>query len=224
MKKIFILTLSLLILTSCSKSSTQIKVNESTKNTTYSYENILEKINTDYKQDTNLNTCLTRNINSCFNSAVNEKAQDKSDYKICEDLSDNAVIETCKEAVILNKAKKEENEKLCDVLEKNKDMCYYQVLSFLATEKLDTKYCDLLIESNTWSWTAVTNDKNMCINSVLMQTAIKKKNISYCKMLKEKSMQETCKNNVNPSNIMPSLPSMPPIPPINPTNTLIPIK
>lgn len=149
MKKIIFLILIVLILTSCNKSSNPIKVNESTKNTTYSYENILKKINIDYKQDKNLNTCLTRSLNSCFNSAVNEKAQDKSDYKICEDLSDSAVVETCKEAVILNKAKKEGNEKLCDVLEKNKDMCYYQVLSFLATEKLDTKYCDLLIESNS---------------------------------------------------------------------------
>lgn len=46
----------------------------------------------------------------------------------------------------------------------------------------------------------------MCINSVLMQTAIKNKDESYCKRLTEKSMQDACKNTVNPSNMILPLP------------------
>lgn len=205
MKKILFLTIFILIFSWCSKSNDN------------SYESFLNKISTEYKKDKNFDSCMSKSINTCYESLITNKAKKVSDYKICEDLSNIELVNECKKLIIIDKAKTENNPKLCDLLTTNIDFCYKQVINFLATTKLDSKYCDMYKSRITNSWTWITNislqDLKICNDNIVMQNAINNKDISYCNKLEEKYMQELCKTNVYPANEI--LPPQPPVPPVN---------
>ncbi|MFZ5341771.1 MAG: hypothetical protein ACOZBL_04465 [Patescibacteria group bacterium] len=123
-------------------SSSQINVSE-TRN---DYDGILAKIKPEYKNDQQFNSCMVNNVKNCVNDVVNTMASEKNDAKICEEMSEQFAINSCKDSIYVTQALKNKDASLCQNVILNKANCLIQVAKSTVLEKSDIKYCDLVTQ------------------------------------------------------------------------------
>jgi len=209
-KKIGLIIASLLLLASCSNTENNIKIkNNSSKiekqEIVKKEENIENKnIENDFQEkkvsvwdiknnlskleDTALDNNDLRMLNDqvvfLYNDKIKKEAIEKKDLKICDKLDKN-FINSCKVEVI----KSMWDTTKCDSLKEENTIksCKNEINRNLANKKLDTKYCDELIDDSEEKI-----EIKSCKNRVLNEQAIKNLDLNACKKISEKNEVEMC--------------------------------
>lgn len=209
MKKIIIISLSLLILTSCGgekqENIKEAKTNNSTWINKVQEKNIdnnideeeiktFSKVENSFKKLKNIEISeedlqlLDETVNSIYNSNIINKATESNDTNLCSKLEEN-YKNNCVNNVILSS----KDEKQCEILSKTGAInnCKNGIRQDIAYEKLDEKLCDEMIDES--------NDKseiNSCKNRILEEKAIKNLDIRLCDKINDESIKDICKDMV----------------------------
>ena len=208
-KKIGLIIASLLLLASCSNTENNletkndslktekqeiVKKQENIKNdfqekkvSIWDIKNNLSKLENTALDDDNLRM-LNDQIVFLYNDKIKKEAIEKKDLKTCDKLDKNS-INSCKVEVI----KSMWDTTKCDSLKEENAIksCKNEVNRDLANKKLDTKYCDKLIDDSEEKI-----EIKSCKNRILSEQAIKNLDLGACKKITEKNEVEMCEENV----------------------------
>ena len=207
MKKIIIIALSLFVLASCNtenkietkNNSIKAEKQENIENkniennfqekkvSIWDIKNNLSKLENTSLDDDNLRM-LNDQVVYLYNDKIKKEAIEKKDLKTCDKLDKNS-INSCKVEVI----KSMWDTTKCDSLKEENAIksCKNEVNRDLANKKLDTKYCDKLIDDSEEKI-----EIKSCKNRILSEQAIKNLDLGACKKITEKNEVEMCEENV----------------------------
>jgi hypothetical protein len=177
--KIILSIFLLFLLASCGGTPESIKVPEkSNVETTQKtpiepavpYTQTVTNLKAEYKDSPEFTSCMSTFVNMCSAQAITAIANKKSDEKVCDDMSSDALKNSCRQSVVIDKAKKSGDIKMCDVAKTGKDNCVIQVYTALAIKNNDKKMCDKIksVSASTDKNQNMVNDMlyKMCVGQV----------------------------------------------------------
>lgn len=166
------------------------------------YQSTIAKIKDEYKNDNVFKSCINSNVEMCLSSLVTQKASEKQDASICDDLTSPSLIEWCRTWIITSMAIASWSVEKCNELKDlNKDNCIALAAKSLALDKNDVSICKKYIivnETVAWTWSDfVMPDMNqynldMCISEVITKTATNSKNIKLCDTIENEWFRSNC--------------------------------
>ncbi len=182
--KLFILFLGFFLLSSCSWSnwgkvspiSSEEKAEVSMP--VVSFDSAYEWLKSSLRSDTGFQACMSSQINMCAMRSVSERARQKDDIEICQELSDVSLQQSCEHMIIMSIAQKTKDESKCQGLknEQQQQQCVSAIRIQKAQETKDIGLCEKIGVFTTWTWTAtgstgeLSSERDVCILRVIQMT------------------------------------------------------
>jgi hypothetical protein len=191
------------------------------------YDEVIKGYDSKYVETPEVQQCLAQSVQSCVSQSVNRAAMQKSDVKICDDLSEEGYRRSCKSMVVLAEIQKSGDPKSCGALtDTDKRQCVLQAYGVKATNAKDPNVCqgiatDLPAEKSaqngpgaapmpmTWNADAVSSAVGGCQLSVIISTA---KDPSQCQAISNQTVRTSCEQAVKMRLQTPAMPPAPPAP------------
>ena len=129
---------------------------------------------------------INEELKNIFTSSIIEKAKKENDIKMCTQLNSNSQ-NFCEMEIIVNSKNVDNCNNLSNTW--SIDSCKNDITMNLASKELNEKLCDNLIDKSEKK-----NRINSCKNEILFEKALKNLDIKFCDKISETSQKESCKN------------------------------
>jgi hypothetical protein len=189
------------------------------------FDDLAKEYKAEYVETAQVQQCLAQSVHSCVGQSIMSKAQEKSDVKICEDLSEPNFRANCKSMVISAQAMKDADPAVCKDLEEYANRsCVSQALMAKARKVGDSSICNdyrklfpiqktasgAIVSPGTWTEETLSAEIRNCVSNILIETA---KTEKECDVLKGTMPYDACVSSVRMREQMKNPPSAQPAQP-----------
>ncbi len=203
---LYILLVSLFLLNSCgtqnnksSGATTQAEVSQETdnNNTTTDFLKEYKKLNKKYSQTESFQTCMSTNLNYCYEKSIEKTASLGNDVLICDDIKDEQARKQCKDTILSITARENKDINWCDKIEwTEKINCRFSIVSLQALDESDPDICDTIIsevEEEEENIKQLYKESIVsCKSSIYTNLAIQNLDSSLCEKIWDESEEKNC--------------------------------
>jgi hypothetical protein len=154
-----------------------------------SFDEVLAGLSKDVKDSNTFRICAAQSVDSCEAMAITEKAREKSDIAICDEMKSVANRNACKSSLVEESVRKSGNASECAKLETGKENCQTIAITAKAMKTNDSGACAALQSKD-----AASNAFDLCVLQTVQANAKSDEDLKTCDKISSDALQASCEN------------------------------